>query len=240
MWVQDITCGLRREGTIKCWGEHVSPPPLNYMTHSLYTHGALSSCPFAALPFFFLFRAFHLFLFHFPCRQVHPLWANNVFKQLAVGSSRRICGLGLTGQLRCWGKDERGQDVFIRQDGPFEQISTSGHRTCAIKVRCFCGGGGQGDGRSASVGWSVDACLVVWMCGCVVVQSSDRSLWCVEDDATAIVSRGGHMAWSEISVGSEHVCGVTDDADGALHCFAKHMTLFGDPTVTSPEDFATA
>lgn len=79
------------------------------------------------------------------------------------------------------------------------------------------------------------------MCACLPwEQEKGRRLWCVEEEAREwMAPQLRSLSWSEVSVGQQHVCGVAED-DGSLHCFARHLTFFGPPSISSPEDFTTA
>lgn len=65
----------------------------------------------------------------------------------------------------------------------------------------------------------------------------DASLWCLESHLIEKAQTDfPGIAWSEISVGREHVCGVTEDA--TLRCFGGGNRLF--QGASSPEDFSVA
>ncbi|CAN0577061.1 unnamed protein product, partial [Ectocarpus sp. 12 AP-2014] len=44
------------------------------------------------------------------------------FRQLSASNSRHVCGLTLERDIRCWGRDMRGETQFRR--GPWYQVCT--------------------------------------------------------------------------------------------------------------------
>jgi len=68
-------------------------------------------------------------------------------------------------------------------------------------------------------------------------QGDESSLWCLEDHLLAQAREDfPGVKWSEISVGGEHICGVTEEA--VLHCFGGNNRLFRG--ASSPPDFSVA
>lgn len=123
-------CGILQDGTAQCWGrnDHKQsvPPPGEFLQIG---SGEDITCG--------LRPDGHVECWGEKVEDSHG--SANRFKQLSVGSSRRVCGLTLEDELLCWGKDEKDT---LRAEGPFTQVSTSPHRTCAIKAdgRLWCAG----------------------------------------------------------------------------------------------------
>ena len=133
---QYYACGLRRDGTLTCWGESLSyknvPPPGQF---TLVDAGKQHACALDTAGYA------HCWGWDHNGRADPPIGIP--FATIAAGGVH-TCGLTMAGALHCWGKNNLGQ--ADNHSGPFQSLALGLRHTCALRPdgTAWC----QGDNKA--------------------------------------------------------------------------------------------
>ena len=237
------TCGLRTDGTIRCWGDRFTgeyaPPTDEFVSVSV---GVSDLCALTAAGRLYCISDGQFRLSH-----------GDTFSSVSVGKDH-VCGVSTNGNVLCWGEDDYGQ--ASPPDGNFASVSVGDEHSCALTVDsaivCWgrdhdgqskppsgkfsevtvadqdscgltiegaieCWGDNYGDRGQAPPGGTFVALSLGGNHGCAIAVDGFVLCWGRNDDGKGAPP---HKEFISISLGRQHSCGVT--VDGAALCWGDN------------------
>lgn len=129
----------------------------------------------------------------------------DTFEQLSAGVTH-TCGLRTSGDIACWGRDDRGQSA--PPGGIFDQVAVGSHASCALADgRVTCWGGNLAEVPPPETSFVQITGELETFCGL----TADGAVSCWGDGALDLAEPPDE-ALVQIDVASEVGCGVTTDA----------------------------
>jgi alpha-tubulin suppressor-like RCC1 family protein len=191
------TCGVTTSQALFCWGQGFGPSPVQVDPANTYRFVAtryvgLDPCGFQTSGM--------------TCGGWHT-----VDVLATSGTADHMCQIFGGGRTECWGEDKWGQlgngtasNVYVKPSAPteifgftFQSISAGDWNTCALSgTNAFCWGNGR------------------WGQNGTGTQNSAAA------PAQVIPPWGTTIAFSKISVGAQHVCGLA--GGGAIWCWGRN------------------
>ena len=155
-----------------------------------------------------------------------------LYQAISSGLSHS-CAITQSGDIRCWGTNDRGQLDVPVIDGTFVSVSASGNHTCAIdsNTQVHCWGlntAGQTDVPEPNSGFVSIHTGSGSSCG--VKESGELVCWTTNTQITDILPE--NPAYTDIVLGeggaNVQSCGLTPE--GAISCWARNQFSVDIPT----------
>ena len=211
----DYSCGVRRDGTVTCWGYSAF---LEFAgTFQSVSAGFAHSCGV-------------LLTGAVTCRGTSILGVDfgqsdapgGSFRSVSAGGSHS-CGVRTDGTVACWGDNDDGQTDA--PEGSFRSVAAGGSHSCGVRTdgTVACWGDNdygqtdapEGSFRSVAAGWlhscgvRVDNTVACW--------GDNNSGWPNRDDGRAVAPEG---SFRSVAAGLLHSCGVR--VDNTVACWGDN------------------
>ena len=216
-----LSCGLRSDGAIECWGSNEDgQSDVPGGGFSAVSAGGEHSCGLRS-------------------DGTVECWGSNEYIQAsarsgqfsAVSAGREFsCGLHTDGSIECWGRNNYNQATSPA--GRFTALSAGSRHSCGLRsdgaIRCW---GNKEDDRSDAPGGGFSAVSAGGEHSCGL--RSDGAIECWGNNQYGQASAPGGQ-FKAVSAGGEHSCGLR--SDGTMECWGRNK--FGQ--VNAPAGWFTA
>ncbi|HVL98011.1 MAG TPA: carboxypeptidase regulatory-like domain-containing protein, partial [Egibacteraceae bacterium] len=225
-----ITCGVAEDGTAVCWGQNEAPTDAN------------TGVGMATPPTDVRFREVNAG-YGIACgvttSDTVVCWGNDRFGQVTqvpagtythvVPGLTYVCALRTDGTIACWGGDTADADRKVVRDvptGTFTQLTLGIRHACALAGdgTVVCWGhdtvtGGVSEGQTAVPPGTYSHVNAGNFTTCAV-RSTDGTVVCWGRNQAGQVTTVPAGAFTQVSVGFAHVCGLRPD--GTITCWGRN------------------
>lgn len=144
---------------------------------------------------------------------------------VAIGAgAEHSCGLTITGELRCWGKNDNGRADF--QPGPFRALTVGTAHTCALRAdgTAFC----QGENRQKQSDFPATVFSAIsagddHTCG--TLPAGTLECWGGAGQISNVLLTAPAGQFTSVSAGTRQTCALNAD---------RHATCWNHPYVSFP------
>ena len=217
------TCGVRRDGSVACWGSNRSHPIGNIVGQATPPGGSFDSVS-AGFEHTCGVRSDSFVACWGTASWGRATPPEGSFDSVSAGTGH-TCGVRSDGSVACWGKDNYGQAT--PPEGSFDSVSAGSNHTCGVRsdgsVACW---GKDNYGQATPPAGSFDSVSagVDYVCGV----RSDGSVACWGKGYTGRATPP-EGSFDSVSAGRGLTCGVR--SDGSVACWGSD---YADTKATPP------